>query len=68
MGLVVVGWDERTRVSRLGRKGRWNPLGGRRKMRGLPYGFSPEGCEEMEEGLVWFLDESLTKLQEDEKA
>jgi len=37
-------------------------------MRGLPYGFSPEGYEEMEEGLVWFLDESLTKLQEDEKA
>ena len=52
VGLVVVGYDERTRVSRLGRRERWDPLGGRGKKRGWPYGFSPEGCEEMEEGLV----------------
>ncbi len=67
VGFVAAGYDERTRVSRLGRRERWDPLGGRGKKKGWPYGFSPEGCEEMEEGLVWFLDESSRKLQEDEK-
>ena len=52
VGLVAVGYDERARVSRLGQRERWDPLGGREKKRGWPYGFSPEGCEEMEEGLV----------------
>jgi len=52
VGLVAVGYGERTRVSRLGRRERWDPLGGRGKKRVWPYGFSSEGCEEMEEGLV----------------
>ena len=50
VGLVAVGYGEKTRVSRLGRRERCDPLGGREKKRGLPYGLSPEGCEEMEEG------------------
>ena len=52
VGFVAVSYDERTRVSRLGRRERWDPLGGRGKKRGWPYGFSLEGCEEMEEGSV----------------
>jgi len=71
VGFVAAGYDERTRVSRLGRRERWDPLGGRGKKKGWPYGFSPEGCGEMEEGLVWFLDESsrerLDRRREEER-
>jgi len=52
VGLGALGWVEKARVSRPGSKGRRGPLGGRRRRKGLPYGCSPEGCEEMDEGLV----------------
>jgi len=52
VGLAALRWVEKARVSRPGSKERWGPLRGRGRRRGLPYGCSPEGCEEMEEGLV----------------
>jgi len=47
----VVGWVERTRVSRPGSKGHWDPLLGCEKKKGGPNEFSSEGFEKTDEGL-----------------
>jgi len=47
----VVGWAEKTRVSRPGLKGHWDPLVDCEKKKGWPYVFSPKGFGKMEEGL-----------------
>ena len=51
VGLVVVGWAEKTRVSRPGLKGHWDPLVDCEKKKGWSYVFPPEGFGKMEEGL-----------------
>jgi len=51
VGLVVVGWVERTQVSRPGSKGHWDPMVDCEKKKDWPYEFPSEGFERMEEGL-----------------